>query len=356
LPHEKFVDNWRRVWRTAVRGIPYLTLPKLFNVLRCETEKWRRVVRPKALPYVAVIDVANRCNLRCPYCPTGARRPSGRDKKLIEPLLVKQLLDELDRYLISVNLYNWGEPLLHPQIAQMVKMIHERRIFTKISSNLSIAKPELVTEVCRAGLDYLTVSVAGASQEVYERYHRGGTLQTVLENIKHVTAYKKKFNSKFPVIEFKYLLFKQNRHELETARALAYGLGADIFKCHTGGGPEEATIATPITSDQPHAPKFCHHLWNMIVVNSDGGIAPCCFLFFKRDDLGEYSLEPVRLMRNNQQFLRARQLFNPAEVSNLPANLSHPCLKCEIVHEQPHLKAYLPMNPHAKQDHRTGGA
>jgi organic radical activating enzyme len=350
------LDTWRRLVRTVAQGIPYMTLPKILNGLRCETEKWQRVVRPKARPYVAVIDVANRCNLRCPYCPTGARRPSSRDTRLIEPLLVKQLLDELDQYLISVNLYNWGEPLLHPQIAQMVRMIHERWIFTKISSNLNIAKPELLTEVCRAGLDYLTVSVAGASQGVYETYHRGGKLQTVFDNIKHVAAYKKKYNLKSPVIEFKYLLFKYNLHELATARALAYGMGAEIFKCHTGGGPEEAAIEAPVTSEKSQSPKFCHHLWNMIVINSDGGIAPCCFLFFKKDDLGEYSREPVRLVRNNQQFVRGRQLFNPAEVSNLPADLRHPCLKCEIVHDQPHLKEYLSLNPHARQDHRTGGA
>ena len=122
-------------------------------------------------------------------------------------------------------------------------MIHERRLFTKISSNLSIANKELLTEVCRAGLDYLTVSVGGTSQEVYERYHRGGTLETVLNNIRHVAAYKRKYNSKTPLIEFKYLLFKHNLNEMETARAMAYGLGADIFKCHTGGGPDEATIA-----------------------------------------------------------------------------------------------------------------
>jgi MoaA/NifB/PqqE/SkfB family radical SAM enzyme len=336
--------------------MPYVTLAKAVNVIRCEAEKWLRVARSKAMPYVAVVDVANRCNLRCPYCPTGARRPSGRDKRMIEPLLVKKLLDELDRYLISVNLYNWGEPLLHPQISQMVKMIHERRVFTQISSNLSIANKELVAEVCRAGLDYLTVSVGGASQKVYESYHRGGTLETVLDNIRHVADYKRKNKSKTPVVEFKYLLFKHNRHELEAARNLAYELGADIFKCHTGGGPEESTIETLATLAKSQSHKFCHHLWDMIVVNSDGGIAPCCFLFFKEDDLGEYFQAPVGQVRNNQQFVSARRLFNPAEVPNLPADLKHPCLKCEVVHDQSHLREYLAGNPHAKQAHRTGGA
>jgi sulfatase maturation enzyme AslB (radical SAM superfamily) len=88
LAHERFLDNWRGLGGIAGSGMPYVTLTKAVNVIRCEAEKWLRVARPKAMPYVAVVDVANRCNLRCPYCPTGARRPSGRDKRMIEPFLM----------------------------------------------------------------------------------------------------------------------------------------------------------------------------------------------------------------------------------------------------------------------------
>jgi organic radical activating enzyme len=356
LALDLWLDNWRRLVTTALTGRPYLTPAKLVNVLRSESEKWFRVVRPRAFPYVAVADVANLCNLQCPYCPTGARRSSGRARKLIDPLLLKKMLDELDKYLLSVNLFNWGEPLLHPQISDMVRMIHARRIFTQISTNLNTSHRETLAELCEAGLDYLTVSVAGATQEVYEQYHCGGNLQLVLENIRYLTAFKRRHRLKRPVVEFKYLLFKHNRHQMPAARKMAYGLGVEIFRCQTAGGPEEAIIADSASAAlKPRFPKICHQLWNMAVLNSDGGIAPCCYLFFKSDDFGVYNHELFRQVRNNQLFVTARQLFNAAEAGTLPVHLQHPCLKCQVVHAQPHLKAYLASNPHAKQDHRTGG-
>ena len=288
LAHNLALDNWRRLVALVLTGMPYLTSAKLVNAIRCEWEKWGRVVRPRAFPYVAVIDIANICNLRCPYCPTGARRKSGRAEKMIDPLLVKRMLDELGQYLISVNLYNWGEPLLHPQIADMVRMIHNRRILTKISTNLNIYNREVLVELCEAGLDYLTVSFSGASQKVYEQYHRRGNLDTVVENIRYLTAYKRRNNLRRPIIEFMYLIFTHNRQEMKAARNMATELGIDSFRWFVGGGPEAAIIEASSSPNQAISHKFCHHLWNMLVLNSDGGIMPCCYLFFKRDDFGDY--------------------------------------------------------------------
>ena len=335
--------------------MPYLTSAKLLNVIRCELEKWRRVVRPRTFPYVAVIDIANICNLRCPYCPTGARRKSGRAERMINPLLVKRMLDELDKYLISVNLYNWGEPLLHPQIAEMVRMIHNRRIFTKISTNLNTYNREVLVELCEAGLDYLMVSFSGASQEVYEQYHSRGNLDVVLENIRYLTAYKKRNNLRRPIVEFKYLVFRHNRQEMEAARNMAAGLGVDLFRWHEGGGPEEAIIDASSSAINSLSHKFCHQLWHTVVLNSDGGITPCCYMFFKRDDFGDYAQDQVMQVRNNPLFVTARKLFNASEVVDLPRTMQHPCLKCEVVHDQPHLHKYLALNPYAQKDHRTGG-
>ena len=353
--HDLALDNWRGLVGLVLTGMSYLTSAKLLNVIRCEWEKWRRVVRPRAFPYVAVIDIANICNLRCPYCPTGARRKSGRAERMIDPLRVKKMLDELDKYLISVNLYNWGEPLLHPQIAAMVRMIHNRRIFTKISTNLNTYNREVLAELCEAGLDYLTVSCSGASQEVYEQYHRRGNLDVVLENIRYLTAYKRKNNLRRPLIEFKYLLFRHNRQEMKAARNMATGLGVDLFRWYEGSGPEEAIIDASSSPINSLSHKFCHQLWNTVVINPDGGITPCCYLFFKRDDFGDYAHDRVMHMRNNPWFVTARKLFNASEAADLPGTMQHPCLKCEVVHDQPHLQAYLALNPYAQKDHRTGG-
>ncbi|MGB6065220.1 MAG: radical SAM/SPASM domain-containing protein [Desulfomonilaceae bacterium] len=315
----------------------------------------RRVARPHSLPYVAVIDVNSRCNLQCPYCPTGSRRDNGRTQTLIDPSKVKQLVDELGPYLISASLYNWGEPLLHPEIAAMIGTCHTGGIFTSISTNLNAGRKQVLEDLCDAGLDYLVVSISGASQKTYEQYHRTGKLASVLDNTRLIVEYKKRKHARYPVIEWKFLTFRHNLQEVESARKLAADLGVDVFRVVHGGGPDEALVQGKKDSGHYISEKFCHQLWHTVVLQSDGGIAPCCYLYFKKDDLAEYTGEDISKIRQNEMFATARSFFDPRAVDSLPAQLEHPCLKCGVVHEQLHLSNYLKSNPHAIKGHRTGG-
>jgi organic radical activating enzyme len=350
------LGSMRRLTSLGLGVLPYLTFRKLANLVRCEAEKLRRVARPASFPLVAVIDVNSRCNLQCPYCPTGARRDSGRTQSLIDPSIVQRLVDELGQYLISAHLFNWGEPLLHPQIAEMVNMFHVRRIFTAISSNFNAGRKQVFENLCDAGLDHLAVSISGASQETYEKYHRTGKLAVVLDNTRHLVDYKKRKHLRNPVIEWKYLAFKHNVHEIESARKLAADLGVDVFRWVHGGGPDEALVEGKADAGHHISEKFCHQLWHSVILQSDGGIAPCCYLYFKQDDLGEYSGDLITKIRQDAAFTTARSMFDPKSAGNLPTDLQHPCLRCGVVHEQPHLQEYLKSNPHAIQGHRTGGA
>lgn len=348
-----------RIGALGLAGLGYVTPTKLWNVLKCEVERIRRVAQPKAFPYIAIIDVANTCNLKCPYCPTGRRQKSGRDKIFIEPDSVRQLLDDVGKYLVSVNLFNWGEPLLHPGIAEIVKLIHSRGIWTALSTNLSVNNKRVVEDLCKAGLDFMFVSVSGASQETYEEYHRSGKLDLVLENIRHIIQYRRDNSLKNPIVELKYLVFKHNEREIEAAKKMAQDVGVDLFRTIRAGGPEWAetevsqfqALLNRLTSGQG-----CNQLWQTIVLNSDAGIAPCCFLYFKEDDFAEYGSQSVMDVRANPVFITARQFFNPSATKDLPTNLQHPCLKCTLVHGQSHLRDYLNQNPHARLGHRAGEA
>jgi len=348
------LGRFRRALRLALLGSRYFTTRKLLNLLHCEMEKQIRLSHPRSLPYVAIIDVTNTCNLQCPYCPTGRRRDGGRKKSLIDQSLVRQLVDEVGPYLISANLYNWGEPLLHPQIAALVRMFHDRRVMTLISSNLSIKNDRVLENLCTVGLDYLVVSVSGASQQVHKQYHRGGDVALMAANTRHIVAFREKHRLPGPIVEWKYLLFKHNRHEARAASDMARNCGVDVFRCVTGGGAPEAIVSAESKEKKQSVFDYCHQLWHTVVLNADGRIAPCCYLFDKTDDFAEYPGSTIRSARQSRRFVTGRKLFSRRAAKNLPQDLRHPCLKCVVVHAQPHLRRYLRMNPHAIQGHRTG--
>lgn len=342
--------NLKRIFYLARTTLPYLKPAKVRNLLLCELEIRRRTVQQASMPYVSLVDVTDVCNLRCPYCPTGRNQDSGRPVRVIPLDIMRRFLDEMAPHLVSINLFNWGEPFIHPHIAEIVSMCHQRNLCVTISSNLSVAFTKRILATCEAGLDYLIVSLSGIRQETYARYHKGGHLDRVIANTKAIVEWRKRLGRSRPFIEWKYLLFKHNTGEIQACEALADGLGVDIFRVKTGGGPEEVCVG----DDQDPAASNCPELWRMAVLSADGGIPGCCYLYWKHDDFGEMSERTVAQVRGGERFVQGRRLFNPEESSLLPPNLDHPCLKCYRVHNQPHLKRFLTENSRAKEGHRTG--
>lgn len=337
----------------------HMTLTKFLNLIIREFERLRKVDLPLGFPFHAVIDIMNICNLKCPYCPTGRNQNSGRIKKIIDSDILNKFIDNLHKYLIVVDLFNWGEPLLHPKINDIVNMLHKKGIFLQISSNLNIHDQQILERLCDAELDLLIISISGITQEIYEKYHQQGDIKLLLDNLRYIINYKNKNKYSKPIIELKYLIFKHNIHQIEYASNLAKEIGVDIFRTYYGGGPEDKIISINEKKNKlqyPDTGKFCSQLWRTIVLNSDGGIAPCCFLYFKKDDFGNYDYSNnLNDIISNPIYITARRLFKSSLMNKLPKDLQHPCLKCIFVHRQPHLTGYLASNPYAKQAHRTGG-
>ena len=336
-------------------GREYLTFRKVMNFLKCEAERFGRRPWPRAKPYTAILDPTNICRLRCSYCPTGRRRPGARPPGFMGMDLVRGLLDDLGPYLISANLFNWGEPLLHPRIADIAAEFHKAGVFTQISTNLNIDDEALLEDLCKSGLDYLMISLSGATQEVYREYHQGGDLALVEANTRRLQGIKRRLGLKKPVLEWKFLVFKHNRHQIRQAGARAAELGVDVFRYRPGGGERESLVRLANVPLMKGAWP-CRHLWGTVLMNPDGSVAPCCYLFFPEDDFGVFPDDSLEEIRQNRRSLEARLLFSRKGSRHLDPRLSHPCLKCELVHRQSGLRDYLRANPWAEQRHRTGGA
>ena len=313
--------------------LTYSTPAKLANLLLCEAEKKLRIIAPRSTPYRAIIDVSNACSLRCPYCPTGARE-FGRKPGFLPMEHIEELMERVGRYLYIAFLYNWGEPLLHPDLPKIVAQVRSRNILTVISTNLNIRNPAKLEAVLDSGLDHLIVSIDGATQEVYSQYRVKGNLDLVLENLRYLVDYKRKIKRKNPTIEWQFLVFDHNRHEVEMARKLAGDIGVNVFRTSPGFVPENHIEAWGREA-------WCNFLWDTITMQVDGGIGACCHHIDKADDFLDSPAATFSTMWHAPRFMTARRLFSPKAAERLPDDLEHPCLSCPIVRNQPHLTRFV---------------
>jgi sulfatase maturation enzyme AslB (radical SAM superfamily) len=128
------------------------------------------------------LELTNRCNLRCTFCPTADGRMA-RAKGFMDPDLFRRALEGAGR-LEFVLLFQWGEPLLHPRFFDLAREAAVRGARTLVTTNGTLLDDRRVAALLDAGLDRVTVSVDGDA-ETHEAV-RGVPLSRTLEAVRRL--------------------------------------------------------------------------------------------------------------------------------------------------------------------------
>jgi radical SAM protein with 4Fe4S-binding SPASM domain len=318
----------------------------LANLVLAKAQRVLRRDRVIGMPSKYFIDPINICNLRCPLCPTGRgvlARPPGRMP--LENL--KRVVDEIAPYAYRVELYNWGEPLLHPDIFDMIEYVSQRRVSVGLSSNLNYLDEGMAQRLVSSGLSQLVVSIDGATQASYSAYRQRGDLRAVLSNLEMLLETRRSLESQRPFVIWRMLVGKHNEHEVQTVRGMAHATGVDAFMT----GPLVIDTRDSEQAEQwlPSDPSYsgynydqelrntwdCSDLWELMVINWDGGISPCCWLHDPQYDFGNVAQQTVRAIWNGPSYASARRVIR--QHGEQPHDAWTICHRC---HGHPDYMAY----------------
>lgn len=159
-------------------------------------------ILPLETPLAIDFHLTHICNFKCNFCvhSTGIANIGGKpfkkeamDWDLFE-LFVEQCKAFPDK-IKTISLAGLGEPLTHPRIADMVKLLKQSDKFgiVQIISNASLLTPQLGQALVDAGLDRLKISLQGLNDNTY--YRVTGVKQSfnkIYENIKYFSQIKGK--------------------------------------------------------------------------------------------------------------------------------------------------------------------
>lgn len=154
------------------------------------------------------VDISGVCNLHCISCPRGnstIHPPAGFMDLALYVKVLDKLLAELP-LMGNMQLYNWGEPLLHPAVAEIIALTVERKVLCALSTNLNI-RQDFVAAI-KARPDWLKISTSGFGAD-YERTHTGGNWQLLLSNMYKLKEYKELYNPEM-YVEVNYHLYRHN--------------------------------------------------------------------------------------------------------------------------------------------------
>jgi putative metalloenzyme radical SAM/SPASM domain maturase len=171
------------------------------------------------------IEITTRCNLSCAMCVRKVWKEDSGDMSLQTYRALVPVFPEIE----TINLIGIGEPLLNEKIFEMIRLGKEHLPGSgtfSITTNGTLMDKSKASKLVSSGLDYIVVSIDGASPETFAEIRKGARLENVLNGIRFLNQTKNKFNSQTPVIGLEFVAMQRNIEELPqlVELAAAYGI------------------------------------------------------------------------------------------------------------------------------------
>jgi len=127
-----------------------------------EAKMPRQVHLPARRKPVVVWNCTRRCNLACLHCYSGSTKTPSEAE--LSNRQAKTMIDDLVRFGVPVILFSGGEPLLRPDVPELIAHAHQAGIRTVLSTNGTLITPALAERLASSGLNYVGVSLDGLKE------------------------------------------------------------------------------------------------------------------------------------------------------------------------------------------------
>jgi len=124
----------------------------------------------------------------------------------------------------SVDFTGGGEPLMQPKLEEWIAEAKKAGCETGFLSNGLLLKKERLERIIDAGIDWIGISMDGATAEIYHKIRIGSDFDRVCANVGNIAELR---TGKTPKTMINFVLMHINFHQVEEILRLAVRLGID---------------------------------------------------------------------------------------------------------------------------------
>lgn len=256
----------------------------------------------EGFPLELAIEITNHCNVDCVMCP---RNKMERPKGYMDISLFKEIVNQAKGKTEFMFLHLAGEPLLHPDLPEMISLSRRAGIKTAFSTNAVLLNEKMSRKVLENPPDLLVLSLDGTSKETYESIRRRTNFENVVSNINGFLRLKPKRRAPYTIIQLIYM--KENAPEAEKflsewKKTRVNAVRIKPFFNYPGLDKNLSAIAG--SSAKPEKP--CILIWRQLAVYWDGTVVVCCQDFLGQSVLGNLKKTPLQEIWNGEKMRQMR--------------------------------------------------
>lgn len=158
------------------------------------------------------LEASSVCQLKCPGCPNTTNeisRSIGAGYLSFDNF--KHVIESA-RELEEVELSNFGEIFLNPDLAKMIEYALGKGVVLRADNgcNLNTISDEMQELLCVNSFKSITCSLDGASNRVYKMYRRNGDFDKVISVIQDINRFKEKHKTRYPELTWQFIIMPHN--------------------------------------------------------------------------------------------------------------------------------------------------
>lgn len=284
---------------------------------------------PLAQPFVVYIELTNKCNFVCPWCPTGnhlqqkvTKNSGTMSLELFKKIVAdcKALTTKTGKKLKGVSLYMMGESFIHKDAIQMIEYVRQADVTDNISISTNgslLNNDDICQKLVDSKINDLSFSMYGTSNDDYKKVSPVFTFDHILQNAKRIKDHRAKAGQASPRIYFKFfdhtkVIDDMAPFLLEHCDEITFEEPFNWNALYT----KETRIRIP---NKKFDTKYCSSPWYVMALSWDGAALTCCSDWSWHTKVGnvrEQSVEEIwkgiQLYQFRKNIVEGKQSQNPA--------------------------------------------
>ncbi len=169
------------------------------------------------------VESAIACNLDCVMCPWREITKNSRNRGLMSAEVWAAIRPHLSQA-GSIDFTGGGEPLLQPDLEEWIAEAKKAGCETGFLTNGLLLKKDKLKRILTAGVDWICISMDGATADIYHKIRIGSDFERVCANVGNIAELR---TAKTPKTMINFVLMQINFHQVEAILHLAARLGID---------------------------------------------------------------------------------------------------------------------------------
>ena len=273
-------------------------------------------------PYLQ-IEPTSICNYRCTFCYQTDNEFNKRSTGFMGHMKLetfKLLVDQAEGNIEFISLASRGEPLLCPDIKEMLAYTRDKFLNLKINTNASVLDEEMSHSILTSGVKTLVFSADAADENLYSKLRVNGKLDKILSNIKRFQEIRIKNYPKSKIITRVSGVKISNQQNL------------DDMEKFWGSFVDQVAFVDYVPWENVYQSKYsgiqtpCSDLWRRMFVWWDGKVNPCDVDYKSELSSGDIKNHNISELWKSNNYINLRK----KHIENLRTTVS-PCNKCVVV-------------------------